>query len=135
MKVIDIFPQLGNLKDMTFIGWWVLFITFSIVQIAPIKINPWSTLLGWIGNMLTGDLRKDLNGLITDVRRQTILTFARECRQGVEHSTEEWNHVLQVAEEYEAYCTKYNVKNGKIKQDTKFIRDLYQEMSREHRIK
>lgn len=135
MNVIDIFPQIGNLKDMTFIGWWALFIICSLVQISPVKLNPWSAILGWIGNMLTGDLRKDLNSLITDVRRQTILTFARECRQGVEHSTEEWNHVLQVAEEYEAYCNKYSIKNGKIKQDTKFIRDLYQEMSRLHKIK
>lgn len=135
MNVIDIFPQIGNLKDMTFIGWWALFIICSLVQISPVKLNPWSAILGWIGNMLTGDLRKDLNSLITDVRRQTILTFARECRQGVEHSTEEWNHVLQVAEEYEAYCIKYSIKNGKIKQDTKFIRDLYQEMSRSHKIK
>ena len=135
MNIIDIFPQLSDLKDMTFIGWWVLFITFSLVQISPIKINPWSTLLRWVGNMLTGDLRKDLNSLITDYRRQTILTFARECRHGVEHSAEEWNHVLQVAEEYEVYCSTNNIKNGRIKQDTKFIRDLYQEMSREHRIK
>ncbi len=135
MTVIDLIPQLGNIKDMTFIGWWALFISFSLIQIAPIKINPWTTLLKWLGNQLTGDLRKDLNSLITDVRRQTILTFARECRQGVEHSTEEWSHVLQVAEEYEAFCLANNIKNGKIKQDTKFIRDLYQEISREHRIK
>ena len=135
MNVIDIFPQLDNIKNMTFIGWWVLFIALSLIEIAPIKVNPWMTILRWIGNALTGDLRKDLNGLITDVRRQTILTFARECRHEVEHSAEEWNHVLQVAEEYEAYCNKYNIKNGKIKQDTKFIRDLYQEMSRAHKIK
>jgi len=135
MNVIDIFPQLNNLKDLTFIGWWVLFFGFSLIQIAPIKINPWSTILRLIGKALTGDLREDLNSLITDVRRQTILTFARECRHEVEHSAEEWNHVLQVAEEYEAYCTKYNIKNGRIKEDTKFIRGLYQEMSRAHKIK
>jgi hypothetical protein len=135
VNVIDIFPQLGNLKDMTFIGWWVLFFTFSLVQISPIKINPWTTILRWIGNALTGDLRKDLNSLITDFRRQTIVTFARECRKDVEHSAEEWGHVLEVAEEYEAYCEKHNIKNGRIRQDTKYIRDLYQEMSRSHRIK
>lgn len=135
MNVIDFFPQIGNFKDMTFLGWWALFILLSLIQVSPIKINPWSAILRWLGNALTGDLRKDLNSLITDVRRQTILTFARECRQGVEHSTEEWDHVLQVAEEYESFCTANNIKNGKIKQDTKFIRDLYQEMSREHRIK
>lgn len=135
MNVIDIFPQLGNVKDMTFVGGWGLFIILSLVQISPIKINPWSTILRWIGNALTGDLRKDLNSLITDFRRQTIVKFARECRNDVEHSAEEWNHVLQVAEEYEAYCEKHKIQNGKIRQDTKFVRDLYQELSRAHRIK
>ena len=134
MNVIDIFPQLGNLKDMTFIGWWVLFITFSLVQISPIKINPWSTILRWIGNMLTGDLRKDLNSLITDVRRQTILTFARECRADMHHAAEEWNHILSVADEYEVYCQKNVVSNGVVKADTEYIRGLYQELSREHKI-
>jgi len=135
MAIIDLFPQLGNIKDMTYIGWWILFIAASLIQIAPVKWNPWSALFKWLGNQLTGDLRKDLNGLITDVRRQTILTFARECRQGIEHSAEEWDHVLSVAEEYEAFCESHKIRNGRIKQDTQFIRDLYQELSREHRIK
>jgi hypothetical protein len=120
---------------MTYIGWWILFIAASVIQIAPVKWNPWSALLKWLGNQLTGDLRKDLNGLITDVRRQQILTFARECRPGIEHSAEEWDHVLSVAEEYEAFCESHKIRNGRIKQDTQFIRDLYQELSREHRIK
>lgn len=135
MNVIDIFPQIGNVKDWTFVGGWILFIILTLVQITPIKINPWSAILRWIGNALTGDLRNDLNGLITDVRRQTILTFARECRHEVEHSAEEWNHVLQVAIEYEEFCEKHKIKNGRIQQDTKYIRDLYQELSREHKIR
>ena len=135
MNVLDIFPQLNNLKDLTFIGGWAMFFGLSLIQISPIKINPWSTILRLIGKALTGDLREDLNCLITDFRRQTILEFARECRHDVEHSAEEWNHVLQVAEEYEAYCTKHDIKNGRIKEDTKYIRNLYQEMSRAHKIK
>jgi hypothetical protein len=133
MALNELLP-LGELKDMTYISVLIFLAATSLIQISPIKINPWTAIFKWLGEQLTGELRKDLNGLITDVRRQTILTFARECRQSVDHSAEEWDHVLNVAEEYEAYCEAHKIKNGRIKQDTKYIRDLYQEMSREHRI-
>lgn len=133
MALNELLP-LGELKDMTYISVLIFLAATSLIQISPIKINPWTSIFKWLGEQLTGELRKDLNGLITDVRRQTILTFARECRHDVEHSAEEWGHVLNVAEEYEAYCEAHKIKNGQIKQDTKYIRDLYQEMSREHRI-
>ena len=126
---------LGEMKDMTFIVVTVFILTSSLIQISPIKINPWSAVFKWLGNQLTGDLRKDLNGLITDVRRQTILTFARECRNKVDHSAEEWSHVLNVAAEYEKYCADHKIVNGVIDADTKFIRDLYQELSKDHKIK
>ena len=38
------------------------------------------------------------------------------------------------SEEYEKYVTENKVTNGIITQDTEYIRRLYQEMSREHRI-
>lgn len=126
---------LGELKDMTYIVVLAFALTTSLIQISPIKLNPWSTILKWIGKQLTGDLRKDVNSLITDFRRQTILTFARECRNKVDHSAEEWGHVLNVAAEYEKYCKDHNITNGVIDADTKFIRDLYQELSKDHKIK
>jgi len=66
--------------------------------------------------------------------RQGILTFARECRADIDHDAEEWNHILSVADEYEVYCLNNKVSNGVVKADTTYIRNLYQELSREHRI-
>ena len=126
--------SLGELEHATYIIGLIFIIVTSLIQISPIKINPWSSILKWLGNQLTGDLRKDLNGLITDVRRRTILQFARECRGGEVHSAEEWAHVLNVADEYEQYCEKHEVVNGVVKQDTQYIRTLYQELSRDHKI-
>ena len=40
--------------------------------------------------------------------RQHILTFARECRANIEHSSDEWTNVLNVAEEYEKYVEDFN---------------------------
>ena len=124
-------------------GWAavLLILLLSLIQIAPVKLNPWDKILGWIGKKTQGEMRKqvsDLQKQITDIwissHRQCILTFARECRANIHHDAEEWNHVLSIADEYEVYCESHGVSNGVVKADTRYIRDLYQEMSRDHRI-
>ena len=42
--------------------------------------------------------------------------------------------MLNVAEEYEQYCVKHEVSNGVVKQDTKYIRGLYQDLSRNYQL-
>ena len=64
----------------------------------------------------------------------TNLKLARECREEITHSADEWSHILTVAEEYEEHCKRNNVSNGIVKADTEYIRNLYQELSRDHRI-
>ena len=113
----------------------------SLIQIAPIKLNPWDKLFAWLGKKLNGATEKRLEELQKQIRdmwinshRQSILTFARECRADMHHDAEEWNHILSIADEYEVYCLKNTVSNGVVKADTEYIRGLYQELSREHRI-
>ena len=124
-------------------GWALVMIIllFSMVQVSPLKLNPWDQVFGWIGRKTNGDMRDELKELkkqVSDLwinaHRQSILTFARECRANIDHDAEEWNHILSVADEYEIYCQKNVVSNGVVKSDTEYIRGLYQELSREHRI-
>lgn len=124
-------------------GWAVvlLIILFSLIQIAPVKLNPWDAIFGWLGGKLNGETQKQLKELqkqVTDIwisnHRQSILTFARECREEIRHDSEEWAHILSLADEYEVYCQTNTVSNGVVKADTQYIRNLYQELSREHRI-
>ena len=124
-------------------GWAVVLIilTFSLIQIAPVKLNPWDSILGWFGRKLNGNMQKRLDDLEKQIRnmwinthRLHILTFARECRANIEHSSDEWTNVLNVAEEYEKTVHEQRITNGVITQDTAYIRALYQELSREHRI-
>ena len=116
-------------------------ILLSLIQISPLKLNPWDKLLGWFGKKLNGATEKRLEAVEKQIRdmwinnhRQTVLTFARECRANIEHSSDEWTNVLNVAEEYEKYVEKNNVTNGIITQDTAYLRALYQELSREGKI-
>ena len=93
-------------------GWAVvlLILLFSMIQISPMKLNPWANILGWFGRKINGkmhDQLKELQKQVSDIwinsHRQSILTFARECRAGIDHDAEEWNHILSVADEYEVY--------------------------------
>lgn len=120
-----------------FAGWVLLLLSLllSLIQISPIKLNPWDKLFTWLGNKLNGKVVKQVQDLWINTHRQTLLTFARECRAGVEHSAEEWGYVLNVADEYEAFCEKNGITNGVVRADTRYIRDLYHELSREHKIK
>lgn len=124
-------------------GWAVvmLIILFSLIQISPLKLNPWDSLFGWIGRKLNGETDKQLKELQNQIsnmwinsHRHTILRFARESRAGVEHSPDEWINLLNVAEEYEKYVSDNGITNGIITQDTVYLRELYQELSREHKI-
>ena len=124
-------------------GWAVtlLILLLSLIQIAPVKLNPWDRIFGWIGKKTQGEMRKqitDLQKQVADIwissHRQGILTFARECRADIDHDAEEWNHILSIADEYEVYCNTHAVSNGVVKADTRYIRDLYQDLSRGHKI-
>ena len=116
-------------------------VLLSLIQISPLKLNPWDKLLGWLGKKINGATEKRLEFVerqILDMwvnsHRQCILTFAREARAGIEHSSDEWTNVLNVAEEYEKHVAEKKITNGIVTQDTEYIRNLYQELSREHRI-
>ena len=116
-------------------------ILLSLIQISPLKLNPWDKLLAWFGKKLNGatikkleELQKQVRDMWINTHRQSILTFARECRADMHHDAEEWNHILALADEYEVYCSTHAVSNGVVKADTRYVRDLYQELSREHKI-
>ena len=124
-------------------GWVLLALALllSLVQISPLKLNPWDKIFGWIGKKANGKIQGQLDALSAQVRemwinthRQSILTFARECRADMHHDAEEWNHILSIADEYEVYCQKNTVSNGVVKADTEYIRGLYQELSHNHKI-
>ena len=140
---MTIYEVLGKLTGGDLAGWAVvlLILLLSLIQVSPLKIQPWDRILGWIGKKTQGEMRKqitDLQKQVTDIwissHRQSILTFARECRADIDHDAEEWNHILSIADEYEVYCSTHSVSNGVVKADTRYIRDLYQDLSRGHKI-
>lgn len=112
----------------------VLLGAVTVVEIAPIKLNPWGALLKWVGDIINGDLKADLSTLKKDFEeskadsmRWNILNFSRSCRYGEEHSEEEWSHVISQIKLYEAFCEERKIENGVIEETSVYLRELYHE--------
>lgn len=108
MTLLDIFNSID--LNLTNIGW-LLIIFVSIVQIAPIKINPWSWLLKKIKHILYGDISTAITEIRNDMdkdramaSRYRIIRACDETRHGEELSDD---HISQLSEDidiYKKYC-------------------------------
>lgn len=112
----------------------VLLGTVTLIEIAPIQINPWSALGKWIGNLIVGELKDEFQVLKKDFEesrannmRWNILNFARSCRQGEEHSEEEWNYAIAQLKMYESYMEEKDMENGVVEETAIYLRKLYHE--------
>ena len=99
-----------------------LLILMTLVQIAPIKVNPWSKIAKAIGKALNGDVMTKLNevqerldGHIriddernADMHRVQILRFNRELLQdNIPHTQEDFIEALSEIDFYERYCKEH----------------------------
>jgi len=106
----------------------------TLVQITPIKINPWSWLARKLRDVLTGDLERQIKGLTQDfieekvaTKRWRVLDFANSCRQGRQHTHEEWDHCLTELAWYEDYCKRKSIPNGVMEECAVYLRKRYAE--------
>lgn len=119
----------------------LLFVILTVfVEISPIKINP----LGWLGDRLNSNLKKDLDNLSSDFNnfkaeireekasdcRRRIIAFDDELRHDPKkkHTEEQFNQVMDDITEYNLYCANHpNYKNHKAKSAIQKINDVYNE--------
>lgn len=108
-------------KDLIFSGGGALLLLMTLVQIAPIKLNPWSRLAQWIGKAINADTTKALSDIkeqldrhITMDDRRTaeghragILHFNNELLRNIDHTKEEFIEVLLEIDAYETYCREH----------------------------
>lgn len=129
---------------------WVLggLIALSgLIEVSPIKINPWSAILRWFGNKMNGDVSKDVAILKEKVQklsdrqeeceakaaRVRILRFGDELYQGKRHSKEHFDNILADITTYNDYCRDHpNFENDRTKITEKLIKDTYQRCLTEH---
>ena len=132
---------LREIIDTVLSSGGILLIAMTLIQIAPIKINPWSYIAKKLGKAINGEviekvdkLGKDLKDLRNecDVReanncRYQILRFGDEILHGVPHSKEHYDNILIEINTYENYCANHpEYLNNVAVATIKYIKDMYQ---------
>ena len=121
----------------------------TLIQIAPIKINPWSTIVSFMHQSLFGSIEKKLTDIDTKVdkleskveereavqARTHILRFNDELHAGVRHSNEYFLQIIDDIQTYDTYCREHKeFANGRTIMSCENIKDIYKKLCEEHKI-
>lgn len=122
MALIDLFSA----GESVGIGLFALIVILTIVQIAPIKVNPWSKMLRCIGRMLNVELSERISENEANSARYRIIRFDDEIRHKTRHSEEHFGQILDDIHKYENYCLEHpKYQNDKAKLSIEDIRRVY----------
>lgn len=137
------------------VGGWAAIVTalLTLVQITPIKINPWSWIATQIGRAInkevmekqdafqkeTQEYRKNNDRNIKEIRdtmnrnkieeaRNRILRFGDEIKsKQIRHSEEYYNQILDDITRYEQYCNEHpDFQNERTVSTKKIIKEAYE---------
>lgn len=128
-------------------GGGVLLIAMTVIQLAPLKVNPWSAIAGAIGRAVNKEVLKELEAVkkkidnhvtmddqrVADGHRTRILHFNNELLRDIKHTKEEYVEVLAEIDAYESYCDEHkNYPNNRADLAIENIRDNYKERLKKH---
>lgn len=118
-----------------------------VVQITPIKVNPWTWLARKIGKAINGDMmdefkamREDLDAMKAEMEetnaknlRTKIIRFASEIRVHQLHTKDYFDEVMDDITAYERYCdTHKNFKNNITVMSSELITETYKKCLEEN---
>lgn len=131
-----------------------LLVLLTLVQIAPIKINPWSAIAKGLGRAFNADVLKSLEEVKAqqkasqqrladhikadderdaDRHRERILRFNNELLRDIDHTREDFIEILAVIDNYERYCkTHEDYKNNRAVHAIANIGRVYDERLQKH---
>lgn len=134
-------------QDILLGGGGLLVILFSLVEIAPVKLNPWSALAKALGRAVNADLLKELSATKAaleehirlddernaDGHRAKILAFNTELLRGIDHTREDFIEVLAEIDQYESYCRAHpDYKNNRARHAVANIGRVYDDRLAKH---
>ena len=127
----------------------VLVALLSLVEVSPIKINPWSGLAKWLGRAINGEVLSTMQIIQTaqkaqadalaahikaddernaDTLRMRVLHFNNELLRGNRHTREDFIEILAVIDAYEQYCKNHpNYRNNRASHAIANIGRVYDE--------
>lgn len=123
-------------------GGSVLVVVLTLLQIAPIKINPWGAISKAIGRAINQDLMEkisDLENKLDHLKHETdeeravscrarILRFGDEVLHGQRHTKDHFGQILLDIKKYEDYCRDHpEFQNGVTEPTSERIKSVYRE--------
>ena len=143
-----------NLQEIITGGGISLFVLLTIIQIAPVKINPWGAIAKAFGRAINAEVLKELAEMkatqketrekleahidmdderMADVHRTRILHFNNELLREIDHTKEEFIEALADIDEYEQYCKDHpNYKNNRAVHAVANITRVYDDRLEKH---
>ena len=125
----------------------IVAVILTIIQVAPIKINPWSAIFCAIGRAINSDVLKELKTTQkklddhirtdderdADNHRKRILQFNNELLRDIPHTREDFIEILSEIDYYENYCkTHPTYKNNRAVHAISNIGRVYDDRMRKH---
>ena len=132
---------LEAIKQILLGGGGVILFLMTLIQITPIKINPWSWIGKKIGRLINEEVMAKVDNLGQELAehkanseerhatlcRAHILRFGDEVRHGIPHSKEGYDNILLDIDSYEEYCEKHpGYKNNVAVATITHIKNMYQ---------
>lgn len=136
-----------SIEEIISYGGGTLLFLMTLIQIAPIKMNPWSTIAKAIGKAINADVLKELDTVKKDLadhvkanevrnadeHRTRILRFNNELLRDISHTKEEFIDVLADIDFYERYCRDHkDYENNRAVHAIANISRSYDERLRKH---
>ena len=113
-------------------GGGILLILLTIIQLTPIKLNPWSKIARAIGRALNVEVMNKLQESEASNARYRILRFDDEIRHKVRHTEEHFNQILDDIDSYEQYCKDHaSYKNSKAVSAIENVKRTYERCRQE----
>lgn len=130
------------------------FVLATIIQFAPVKINPWSAIAKALGRAINTEVLKELEGVKerqnetqekledhiqtddkrdADLHRTRILQFNTELLRDIKHTREDFIEALAEIDEYERYCEEHpKYENNRATHAISNIKKVYDERLEKH---
>jgi hypothetical protein len=121
----------------------------TLIQIAPIKLDPWTMLAKWFRRVASGEIEQRLSSIEKKIdrventieereavlARTHILRFNDELHNGLHHSSEYFLQTIDDIAKYDQYCAAHpNFANGRTVIACEQIRETYKRLYEEHKI-
>ena len=128
-------------QDLLLLCSGLLIALLTLIQIAPIKINPWSAIAKTLGRAINKEMMDKLESLDKEMKqlrdatalesvlncRVRILHFGDETLHGRKHTKEHFDQILRDIDKYEHYCSTHpEFENNVTVLTSARIKEIYQ---------